>query len=552
MRFRRIALIRIGISVVLCGALALTYSQTHPEFTSNTTVRTLGDDGIPAVQAVQADSFVDSLGIGIHYMWSPRPQAEVEAAFSELGIRYLRDDLTVSYDTYLAQGSHWIDRLQSLKRLGVSSLVISHIINTPPSEVLRYIHAANDAQPGTIYAVDGPNEVDYECAPDGTTLTGNIWVECPANIWLPPTESYMQSLKSALSQDGSTHSIPLYSPSINSDHFGLKSTVKDSSDFANLHYYPIYGTGYGTDTLAIERAGAAQFYGPTKPVVMTEVGYPSVSLDQNRPSTETSQAKVLPTYYLEAFHEGVSRTFIYQLLDASAHNDDWGLIDVNGRKKQSYYSIKNLISTLKDPGSAFTPGTLRYQVSGSTEVASQLFQKRDGTYYIALWQPRNSSTPAPLANDEASRLQTISLTFGSSVTTADLINVAPTSLQAGVTISTKDTSYTNPVTLANLKIGDDPILIRVHVADEPTPSPTAGAPTPTPSQNSKVTFTPPKQKRTSTQPTPTPVPSTESTPEPTVLPTPLDPSFEHSAFNSLVGYLARLLQHLTESLKNHL
>ena len=41
----------------------------------------------------------------------------------------------------------------------------------------------------------------------------------------------------------------------------------------------------------------------------------------------------------------------------------------------------------KDPGAAFNPGTLDYQLAGDpTNIRSSLFQKRNGRFYLALWQ----------------------------------------------------------------------------------------------------------------------------------------------------------------------
>lgn len=490
------------------------YARAPISVTPTPQQRTLlaDDSNIPSVTASPADSFVDSLGLGTHFMWPPISSQKIYDAYTDLGIRYMRDDFAVSYDTYVQQGSQWITRLQHLKQLGVSTLAISSVYTVTPSDVLRYIHAANDAVPGTIYAIDGPNEVDNGCSPDTHVFTAVIWNPCtPLTLWQKPTESYMQQLHSAMASDSTAKSMSLYSPSLGLSSFGLKSTIKDNSTYANIHYYPIYTTPWMNDSIENELAGAAQFYGSTKPVVMTEVGYPSVSLDSTKQTSEALQAKMLPLYYLAAYKAGIARTFLYQLVDAGGPNDYWGLMASDGRKKPSYYAIKELTSTLADPGPAFVPGALQYRVTDTTTpdgVSSQLFQKRDGTYYIMLWQTHDTDSPAPTTTTAGAHDQTATIDFGGSIASADLTNIAQA---AGVASEgSQSQNYSSPTSIS-VRLSDSPVMIKVTpaVVTTPTPNPNP-TPTPTPVPTHKKTFTPPAATPPGagkTQPAATPAPT---------------------------------------------
>ena len=54
---------------------------------------------------------------------------------------------------------------------------------------------------------------------------------------------------------------------------------------------------------------------------------------------------------------------------------------------------KNFVALFEDPGAAFVPDKLTYTLSGvSTGIQQMLFQKRDGRFYLALWQSVLSSS----------------------------------------------------------------------------------------------------------------------------------------------------------------
>lgn len=68
------------------------------------------------------------------------------------------------------------------------------------------------------------------------------------------------------------------------------------------------------------------------------------------------------------------------------YNAHFGLVDYSLNPKPSYTALKNLITILGDAGSAFTPVPVSYSVSGSADVKSLLLQKRNGSYYLAVWR----------------------------------------------------------------------------------------------------------------------------------------------------------------------
>ena len=63
---------------------------------------------------------------------------------------------------------------------------------------------------------------------------------------------------------------------------------------------------------------------------------------------------------------------------------DYNLNNLN--PKPSYYALRNLISLLSDKGTPVQAGKLNYFASGgSSDVHHMLMQKRDGSFYLAIW-----------------------------------------------------------------------------------------------------------------------------------------------------------------------
>jgi hypothetical protein len=57
--------------------------------------------------------------------------------------------------------------------------------------------------------------------------------------------------------------------------------------------------------------------------------------------------------------------------------------------------LSSLRGILQDPGPAFTPGALTYTLTGAaSDLHHLLLQKRDGTFYLALWIEASSYNPA--------------------------------------------------------------------------------------------------------------------------------------------------------------
>lgn len=89
--------------------------------------------------------------------------------------------------------------------------------------------------------------------------------------------------------------------------------------------------------------------------------------------TEATEAKYLPRLLFLYFQRGMTKAYKYEFLDLKPDPDftdmekHFGLVRVDGTPKPTFQSLANLIRLLSDPGPAFTPGALQYQLTGATE-----------------------------------------------------------------------------------------------------------------------------------------------------------------------------------------
>ncbi len=340
-----------------------------------------------AVAARSADSFVDSIGVNIHTV-GETPYREhfeqIEQRLGELGVRHVRDEL------YPGEPSQYTD----LNRLAGDGIGVTTILGAPAqggAKLEAMVALLKDELAGSIEAVEGPNEFSTEGSPD----------------WSSELAAYQQQLYEDVKGDPALASLPVIGPSLVHNDQAQLGDVSAWLDFGNLHSYP---EGNGPEYrmgLNVERA---ELNSGAKPIVATETGYTTaVGWDpagpgENRPVSEAAMATYMPRLFFEYFSRHIARTYSYELIDQRPdpeHTDreaNFGLLRNDFSKKPAFLALANTIAILEDPGPAFTPGSLDYTLSGETaDLHRVLLQKRDGTFYLALW--RTLSVRDPVAKE---------------------------------------------------------------------------------------------------------------------------------------------------------
>lgn len=445
-----------GASAVLAGTTSASASAGSASF-SNLIVNTPGSGytlvanapGLPSVQsssftvvpqlpseqATESDSFVDSIGVQIHVSYIDTAYgnwAQVLAALQTLGVRHVRDGLPVT--------STFLGNFQQMAAAGIRCTCGFSLPNSlTAAQIASFVQQSQNVE-----ALEAPNECDggTNCGGGGATGIANVIA------FLPTIQT------AALASN-----LPVVGPS-----FQLQSSYASAGDLAplmnfnNLHIYfggrnpgsPGWGEGdpegnfYGSFGWWIDQGNLDA---PNTPDMVTETGYMAYpTTTQAGTIPESVEASYIPRTLLLSFINGIKRTFVYELLDEWT-TTGYGLLANDFSEKPAFTALKNLIATLQDPGAAFTPGALNYNISGNTNTLQHLLlQKRDGSYWLILWLEQSSYDST---NNVATPVtpQSVTLGIGAGLKFGSLIQFDTT---GNATPSALPTSgYSTPLTISD-------------------------------------------------------------------------------------------------------
>jgi hypothetical protein len=331
------------------------------------------------VAARRADSVVESVGVNVHLGYSDSVYdrfKRIRFELDRLGVRYIRDGISLGRpDLYARLGALARDGIRldaiagdPLRRYGTGSL---H----------QQVRLLTELGPGILASIEGPNEFDNQ----------------GVSNWRPILRNYQRRLFQSVRRHASLHSIPVLGPSlVDYDSRAELGDISAWTDEGNMHPYP-GGERPDDDHIGEELELAAENTG-TEPVQATETGYTNAvrATSGQGPTSERAAATYMPRLLLENFRRGITRTFIYQLVDTERdrnRNDTeagFGLLRHDLTPKPAYAATRNLISLLADPGPGFAPGQLSYSVAGAPpDLHEVLLQQRDGSFYLALWRSQS-------------------------------------------------------------------------------------------------------------------------------------------------------------------
>ncbi|MGA7936042.1 MAG: hypothetical protein WCA35_20985, partial [Kovacikia sp.] len=393
-------------------------------------------DSSAAEVARSADSFVDSLCVGSHWSYTDTPYyqryAEVKQKLITAGIRNVRD-------------GYYRNRAQDLGKSGIRMTLVADVPDRSNGDeqtiqaIVNRIKAANRAG-ARIDAVEGPNEPDlfWDASRFNKRYKGQGF---PGGVI-----AFQKDLYAAIKRDPATARIKVIGPAlgVTYDPGGGKpnplpaGSLASAVDWGNFHPYPggnpfSYPFAYNTiqkyywnsnfPSINIDEFPyALDTYSPPfrpKPMATTETGYSTFK----QSVSEKVHARYMPRLFLEFFRKNVQRICSYEFVDAfsdpgkSNREANFGLLHHDLTPKPAYTAMQNLIKLLQDPGTQFAPGRLAYTlqvrpVRNYREPISKrvttydriqyvhhvLLQKRDRTFYLALWHEVSSndtSTTSP-------------------------------------------------------------------------------------------------------------------------------------------------------------
>jgi hypothetical protein len=331
---------------------------------------------------IRAADFLNTLGANTHISYTDGGYdnlTNVAADLQYLGINQLRDAISdgtggsaplSSYVTLAQKGEHFTFFISTGSTAGLQ-------------DQLSLIEQLNTTVPGSVTAVEGPNEINnFPITYNGVSgiqgaidLQQDIYTAVHANAALKGVSvDYFTGYNAG--------SVPV-GPN--------PQTTSGLADFDTQHPYP---TGGSAPLSAINRAQALGNESPPNgPAVYTETGYSTNSTTFG--VSPDVQANYSLDLYMDAAQLGIAHTDLYQLMDAyqpgSPQGDDgYGLFDPNNAPKPAATGIHDLTTILADTGadaSTFTPTAgVNFSVSGLPATGHDLsIQKSDGATDIVVW-----------------------------------------------------------------------------------------------------------------------------------------------------------------------
>ncbi len=379
-----------------------------------------------AQTVVQADQFVDSVGINVHLHYTNTPYATnfplIQSSLQSLGVRHLRDGLILdSWKTYDVE-------LSELGQLGIKGIFI-----TSPGQTAAQINTFQSLVPNAFEGVESPNEYDESGVANWAAVLQNSAPVIDSSV----TRQYPEPM--------------VIGPSlVKCPSYSTVGSLAPLIAYGNIHDYKAwqnpgtpgsYGCGYGNYLSNAWALSMESIVAPSLPVIATETGYTNATNTANYVPTDVS-AVYLPRLLLEQYRAGIKRTYLYELL--SEGGEDYGLLTSTGAQKPAFPAVANLLNMLSDPGPAFTPDTFPVTISGgNANVHSVLFEKRNKVFYLAVWieLPRYNGATSTPGKAVVVSPQPLTLTLGSPVQSAILNqwdatgNVTPSTLATSQTLN---------------------------------------------------------------------------------------------------------------------
>ncbi|QHN05013.1 hypothetical protein FTO74_17865 [Granulicella sp. WH15] len=354
----------LSVALSLCPA-GMVAAQTTIQTTIQTTL------------SVPARTFVESLGVNTHLEYTDGRYADAQRVLKDLqflGVSYVRNGIPQSIEHQgLGLG---LESWDTLAKAGVRfNVPIPGDADLPLQ--MEQIRIELKRHPGMVASVEGPNEINN--APvHYAGLTGD-----------EAARALQRAIYTAVHSEPMLRGVPVYyftggSPVDLAQSPGL-------ADFANAHPYPHFGEQPST-WLAKEFRDYFEA-SETTPKVITETGYYTDPTSRDWGGVDApTQAKLLVNTWFDAVQQGISRTFLYQLLDPYAPTQPQGvgadaklgLFYLDDTPKPAALAIARLTKLLADRPSR--PQAIPMMLEGMPETGHSLVLTRaDGSILVALW-----------------------------------------------------------------------------------------------------------------------------------------------------------------------
>lgn len=301
--------------------------------------------------------------------------AEVVKALHYIGIDQVREQAPTPWNN----GSAPLDTYVQMAKQGIHFDFIALGGEADFGKTISQAADLNTRVPGLVTALEGFNEID-----------GNHNFDWFGQKGTPGGVASQKALFAAAQKSAPLKDVFIY------DLTGaelMPESLKDRADYANIHLYP--QNGFAPDGWFTQMGDMA--HAKHNPLVVTEFGYAS-NLESGWLVIgvgQVGQAKGILSGLFSGFEHGVSRTYLYELLDQKPDPDnkerEWhfGVYDNQYRAKVAAVALHNVTSLLYDGGTrarTFNVRPFDLNLQGLPATGHKVvIEKADGTTVIALW-----------------------------------------------------------------------------------------------------------------------------------------------------------------------
>lgn len=328
----------------------------------------------------RCEDLIDAIGVNVHLGHRGSPYVDRFAAcaqaLDDLGIRHLRDDIVLTGDEPAGQ----FERIAALadRRYRFSLIFYDGLTPGPRVPPERFAEIAAWAGDGLVVA-EGGNEPPVAARPELARLSAD----------------HQAALFRAARADAGRRTVRVAGPSYIQGNVAAAQNLAAVVDLGNIHAYPgaEHPETAGGGSLARFVAAARPVFGAA-PVIATENGYHTALATESAhlPISEGLRARYLPRLLLWSYLQGVTRTYLYELISSFERGDAdpesrFGLIAHDGRRTPAFAAVRNLVRLFEARAEAAGPPQADIDVAlpAAPDLVSARFARKDGAALIPVW-----------------------------------------------------------------------------------------------------------------------------------------------------------------------
>jgi hypothetical protein len=392
--------------------------------------------------------FVQSLGVNTHLGYPDTPYyahpQNVIAALQYLGITGVRDVSPTSTSNPVITATN-----NALAAAGIKfDVLIPGNGNVNLTGDLAAIDAFQHAYPGSVAAIEGPNEINvWPISYQGIAGSYSAGIQLTQDLW------------AAVQADSALSGVPVYALTLSD---GMPNVTAAERALGNLAPYVTYGNAH---IYAAASNNVWQYDMPTwlpifeestpgKPMVITETGY--VTLPGK--TDEVTAAKYSLNTFFENAMNGIVGTYVYQLVDTTTSPADtnpennYGQFHRDWSPKTGATAIHNMTTILAGGGDGMATSTLNYSVTGLPATGRSFLLGSSTGYDLAVWIDATIYNPVN-ATDIVAPAYTATINLGSTFAGVQVFDPMVGTMPI--------VTYTN-VSQIQVSVTDHPLILQIN------------------------------------------------------------------------------------------